>query len=90
MSQQVRHYAVKQDPSVDGCEAAGHSVLDPILFQRLSDVSSGKISKFKQLAQGNKRLGSRISLQLISELCGKRQSHSWFHPHTQTFTPVIA
>lgn len=86
MSQQVRHYAVKQDPSVNGCEAAGHSVLDQILFQRLPDESRAKISKFKRLAQGNKRLGSRISLQLIRESCAKRQSHSWFHPHTKRFT----
>lgn len=35
MSQQVRHYVVKQEPSADGCEAAGHSVLDQILFQGL-------------------------------------------------------
>lgn len=35
MSQQVRHYAVKQEPSVNSCEAAGHSVLDQVLFQRL-------------------------------------------------------
>lgn len=67
---------VKREPSVDGGDAAGHPVLDQILFQGLPDLSHAKISKFNQLTQGNKRLGCGISLQLTGVSYSERRAVS--------------